>query len=242
VSWCKGWAPWRLAAVCGAILALCLLPAFPSRADTIVGSCDWNAYTASWTNEYGDHTWTTMNIMTNGGHPGGRLDITFPSTSNSELQEDEWYDVVHMSATNLFAGPWRTDMAVQFDFWASNAPPHALAVQWQSSENPNIWSYVLTPPAAQAWTRMEAPLQNWQDWWYTGATEDQFLADLATIDWIGVYMERGTADEQRYGFDNVGLMVPEPAEWVMLAAALLTATAGIRRRKTGMDPSPTISS
>lgn len=206
-----------------------MLWAAPARADVTVGYVDWDTYTAGWTNEYGDHTWTSLNVQTNGGNPDGWMEITFPATTSSELLEDEWYDVVHMSASNLFAGPWNPGLTIEFDFWASNTAPHALQVQWKSVGNPNIWSYVLAPPAADTWTVMRAPLSDWQDWQYTGATEDQFLADLSTIDWVGVYIWRESAEEERYGLDNVRLQVPEPAEWIMLAAALGAFSFGRRR-------------
>jgi hypothetical protein len=57
-----------------------------------------------------------------------------------------------------------------------------------------------------------------------------FLSDLSSIEWIGIYIERTGAGAQDYGLDNFNLMVPEPSEYAMLAAALMGAWIFLRRR------------
>ena len=66
---------------------------------------------------------------------------------------------------------------------------------------------------------------------YTGATEDQFLSDLNSRDWIGAETFRGSKDTQAFGIDNFMLMVPEPAEWLMLLIALLVTHHATRKRR-----------
>jgi hypothetical protein len=75
-----------------------------------------------------------------------------------------------------------------------------------------------------------APFSNWMDWMFPGATEDQYLADLSSSDWIGVFTYRTGAAEQIYGIDNFRLMVPEPAETVVLCVALAVSLVALRRR------------
>ena len=91
----------------------------------------------------------------------------------------------------------------------------------------------MTAPAIQTWSTQTASFANWQDWQYPGpgATESQYLADLGSIDWIGVYIYRGSGDEQIYGIDNFKLMVPEPAECFMLAAAVISSGMSLRRKR-----------
>jgi hypothetical protein len=198
-------------------------------ADSAVGGIDWESAEGPWTNEYG---WTEIEALGSGGSSGGGfLSVTFPATAEPG-PETEWVDIIHTSATNLFTGTWTTDQWIEFDFWASNATPTKLQVQWKSSTNDNIWGFALTPPAEGSWTTMDrASFQNWTDWQYPGASAEQFVSDLATIDWIGIYIQREGQGLEDYGIDNFNLMVPEPAEVCMLIAAALCAGLALWRRR-----------
>jgi len=216
-------------------VALC--PATAVRANILVGHHDWDPGPHGWTNEHAAQDWTTLERPATGGNTGGWLRITFPETSEPEIFEDEWYETIYTPAENLFAGSWSTQMWVEFDFWASNAVPEALQVQWQSSTNDYVWGYVLTPTTTQTWTTFTAPLHNWDDWnsYEAGGSEDQFLSDLSTIDWIGVYIWRSDSSPEVYGLDDFRLMIPEPAESLMLAAALVASAMSFRKRRTKPD-------
>jgi hypothetical protein len=77
-----------------------------------------------------------------------------------------------------------------------------------------------------------AGLGNWQDWIVDPfATEEQFLSDLSGIDWVGIYINRNTAIQQFYGIDNFSLMIPEPAQMIMLAFSLLAVWIAVRRKQ-----------
>ena len=95
--------------------------------------------------------------------------------------------------------------------------------------------------ATQQWSTFNAPFANWEDWQYAGATEDQYLSDLSSINWIGVYVYRNTGDDQIYGLDDCMLMVPEPAELMMLAVALAAAWWSLRRRRMPAEVRVTVS-
>ena len=214
-----------MAAWAGLIVAL--LAPHPVCADVLLGGHDWdpNPGPDAWTNRYGS---TILATPSTGGDTGGWLSVTFPAAG----AETGLYDVAYTKATNLYTGTWSTDMWVQMDFWASNQSPAALQVQWQSSGNTDIWSYALTPPGTGVWTTVGASFGDWTSWQYTGAaSEAQYLSDLASIDWIGVYIYRNGDDLQVYGLDDVDLMVPEPAESLMLAFALMITGLSLRRKR-----------
>jgi len=201
-----------------------------ARADTIVGEHDWDPGPHGWTNQMG---WTEVTRPATGGNTGGWLRVTFTNTTDDP--GDSWSDVVSVSASNLYAGTWSNYMGIGFDFWSDDVVANALQVRWQSSTNSYVWGYVLTPPPTQSWSSVWAPLANWDDWAIDPfGSEDQFLADLSTIDWIGVYVSRSGSGAQDYGIDNFGLHIPEPAELIMLAVALATSAYSRRkRRKSG---------
>jgi hypothetical protein len=140
--------------------------------------------------------------------------------------------VVYVDVEDLFAGTWTPDMFVEFDFWAEDVAPGALQLQWSSTTNSDVWASTLQQPSAtQSWDRLSASFANWSDWMFPGATEDQYLSDLSSIDWIGVYIYREGAGAQDYRIDNFSLMIPEPAQLMMLASALATSLLAMRRRR-----------
>ena len=143
----------QLLTACRAGLWLLFLSVGGAEANVMLGGNDWDPGPHSWVNEYG---WTTLGYPTTGGNTGGWMSITFPATTTPEQDQDEWYDIIHTSATNIYSGSWTTNNFVQFDFWASNVPPGYIQVQWKSSTNANIWAQVLTPPATQTWTTLSA--------------------------------------------------------------------------------------
>jgi hypothetical protein len=201
-----------------------------AQADIVLGISDWDTNLDPWTNQYG---WTTIGRASPGGNTGGWLRVTFTNTT-AEVPDSSWSDIARTSATNLYTGTWTTQMWITFDFWQSNVVAGAIQVQWKSLTNSDIWGYALTPPAITGgtnWTTLTAPLLNWWDWAYPFATEQQYLADLSSVDWIGIYILRDTTDQQIYGIDNVKLMVPEPAECALLAVAAITSTMSLRRKR-----------
>jgi hypothetical protein len=203
----------------------------PARATIILGSDTWDDASKGlmgWQSTYGS---TQLSRQDPGGHPAGWLDISFPAISPFTPPGTNWYDLVYTPATNLFAGTWTRDMFVKFDFWASNQIPNRLAVRWQSLTNSYVWSHSVSVSSTQTWSSQMAGFGDWQDWVLgPGASEDMFLSDLSSIEWIGIYIERTGAGAQDYGLDNFNLMVPEPSEYAMLAAALMGAWIFLRRR------------
>lgn len=204
------------------LAAAALFAAAPARAGVAIGKQDWESGAEGWVSEYG-------NVTLDDGAATNWLTVSWAATTDDP--GPSWLDILHAPGTNLYAGSWSTNTWIEFDFWASNVTAGGVQVQWKSTTNANIWGYALNPPAGGGdWTTLTAPLLDWTDWQYPGATEDQYLSDLSEIEWIGVWIYRGSQAAQIYGIDNFMLMIPEPAECLMLAAALLTALSSLRKK------------
>lgn len=214
------------------VVGLCLVPF--AQAFVVLGEHDWNETDTleNWTNA---NTWVTLSNPNSGGVTNsGYLNIDYDGGAG---QADL---TVYTAATNLFAGDWSDTqnlMWVEFDFWQDDIVADSLWVQFQSSTNSQVWSYSLTVPGLDEWTYMSASLAYSANWNYSGfgGDEDLFLADLATIDWVGVYIDEGTEINHDYGLDNWKLMVPEPADYALACAALLVVLLAVRRRRTAAD-------
>jgi hypothetical protein len=212
-------------------LATCLLTAY---ADPILGSNTWNTPSGTlegWTAPGQD--WVNLSNPNSGGIGNtGYLNIGLESTTPFEFEE--WEALAQTDATNLFVGTWTTNMWIEFDFFAEDIAPNYIQLWWGST-NDNVWTYTLATNAnitTQLWTTLTGPLFDYSMWDYAGApSESEFLDDLAAIDWIGVYIFREEEDAQDYGLDDFELHVPEPAEMALMAAAVITSTLSIRRKR-----------
>lgn len=202
-----------------------LTVAFPASANVILGEHDWDLPAGGALGWYSDTGNSTIERLNSGGHPDGWLRIGFPANPDP----GEYVELARLTqATDLFAGNWQPNMWVQFDFWAESLNAEAVEVRWEA--DPGVtggsggytWRYTLGAANA-GWNTFSASFANHESWRDAfGPSASAFLADLSAIDWIGVYIQRGAgADEALYGLDNFRLMVPEPAEIVLLAAAAL---------------------
>lgn len=218
-----------------AVLAATLLIAAPVSGNVILGQHDWDTDTLhGWASQDG---WTTVAREPTGGvDTTGWMSITF--TNDSEDPGPWWYDTISTPKTNLFAGSWTSSQWIEFDFWASNTEPSAIQVQFGDTATNLVWRYDVfnsetDDMALTNWTTYTASFANWEDWKIQspGYTENNYLANLDSIDWIGVYIYRNTAAEQIYGIDNFMLMIPEPVECLMLAAAAISSAMSLRKKK-----------
>lgn len=198
---------------------------------SVIAEHNWDSGPEPWTTEFG---YADLNPGNTGGNPDGWMSITFPVTTEPEIDEIEWSDIVYVNVSDFFVGNWTPNSTIAFDFFASNALPQDVQLQFGST-NGNVWGYNFTGniTQTQTWTTVEVGM-NYGTWWGPlpgfDDTEEQFLSDLSAIDWIGVYFFRDTSDEEMYGLDNFRLLVPEPGEWALLAAVLVGGLQ--RRRKT----------
>ena len=159
--------------------------AMPALANTILGVIDWDPPPGTaWTADALD-----VNVAVTNSAGDNWLSIGFTNTTPLA-------STISGSASNLFAGTWRSEYWIEFDFWSDGADPTAI------------------------------------DWTNIGLGDaGQYLANLSSIDWIGIYIERGGAGDESYGIDDFSLMVPEPAEILMLAAAFGVGLLVFRRMR-----------
>lgn len=219
-------------------LLLAALLAVKAGAWTSLGEINWD--TAGLQNWTEDESWLTLANLGSGGISNtGYLRYNLNEVDPmGEGMGEQWWALAWVPASNLFAGNWRQsgDMWLEFDFRAADVTPGYVQVQWAAT-NDRIWrSTALVSGggslSTQVWTHMQTTsLTDYQDWDYGGGTQQQFLDDLGEIDWIGVYIWRNTAVAQIYGIDRFVLLVPEPAEWMMLGTALITCFGACRRRR-----------
>jgi len=214
-----------------ALAALCLMVSVSSlHANSILGEHDWDTTPASGVGNWaavGSSATVSEDTTVGSDH---WLKITFPSGIDPG-PGSQWYETVSVPSADLYAGTWETANWIEFDFWSEDVEPDTLQVRWHGTANDEIWGYTISPAGVGSWGTYTAPLANWEDWKMNPfVDESDFLADLNSIDWIGVYIFRDGTDQEIYGLDDFGLNVPEPEEYMMLAAALVTAFLALRRR------------
>ncbi len=205
------------------VLAALMMGVLPSFAGTTIGVIDWdtNVPVPAW---QGTNSNVGVSVIaTNSDH---WLAIAFTNSVPSDM-------LVYGRATNLFAGAWRSEYWIEFNFWSDGTDPTALEVRWGDDDSDDIWAYALTPSAVSGWqTLRTAPLGDVGEWTNVGlGNPTDYLADLSSIDWIGIYIERTGTGNASYGIDDVSLMVPEPAEILMLAAAFGVGLLVFRRMR-----------
>jgi len=204
-----------------------------ARAGVVLGANEWNDAGADLENWTEDEAYVTLTDPSSGGvDDTGYLQINYDGSRPGGEAET----VVYTQASDLFAGDWTDEMWIEFDFWAEDATPGDLEVRFQSTGSSQIWSFNLTPPTpGDGWTGFTASLAYSDSLWYYGefggGSEEIFLADLSTIDWIGIYIFDGGTDANSYGLDNWQLMIPEPAEYALACSALAVTFLSLRRRK-----------
>ncbi len=207
------------------VLAALMMGVVPLFAGTTVGIIDWDANPpdTAWVADPG-----SVAVSTNTTTPVDKwLQIVFDDS-------DPLAVLVRGPANDLFAGTWSSESWIEFDFWSDGASvPESLEVRWANAGDTNVWGYALTPAPGSGWQTLRTEsFGNVADWNSNSLGDpNDFLADLQSIDWIGIYIERTGTGNASYGIDDVSLMVPEPAEILMLAAAFGVGLLVFRRMR-----------
>lgn len=211
-----------------------LFAAVPAaEANIIIAINDWDTAPASGLGSWsarGSSATVSENIDDTSDH---YMEIKFPSGGGSGSEE-----TVSTPSDDLFAGTWLTDNWIEFDFWASNTLPDTLQIRWHGTASDTVYGNTVTPVAgAGGWqTLKSATFSSVDDWSLgQGANQSDFLADLESIDWIGAYMYQDGSDSRLYGIDDFKLMVPEPSQYLMLAAALLAVLLLLRQQRKSVS-------
>jgi len=159
-----------------------------NAADPIYNLENWSgAGTADWTNE------ATSDVLLS--NPGGHLNAAYQPQSAPKYVEDA-------VRVPIASGSYITN--VSFKLSALDYKPSKLRVQFHSSESDNTWSLTLTPPEPGNQIVVDKPLA-FSAGWSIGANspEAQFLNDLWSVDWVGVYIRRNADIEaQNYSLDD----------------------------------------
>ena len=226
-----GWFRGRLWAG-GCVCILSLLLARSVQADSIIGTpIDWEDAHDPITAWDRLGTAATILEMDTGGE-GNATDWLKITLGNDAA------DTVKGASADLFVGKWQPEYWVEFDFWANDLPPAVLQIRWADSAGGRVWGNTISPSGAGGWNTLRTDsflAANW-DLQSGAGGGAEFVADLGSIDWIGVYILAGATGTGEYGVDDFKLMVPEPAEYLMLASALITAFLVMRRRNLVPPP------
>jgi hypothetical protein len=220
-------------------LAAAAAAAGAAYAGGIVGEFNWDDGTLqNWTE---DEAWVSLSNPGLGGIGNSgflQVDLTADEAGND-------YALVKVDADRLFAGTWQPRMHVEFDFLARDVQPRYVEVRWGSSTNENVWQARVfdaqkSSMPTQTWTHLGAPrFERFEDWDFGGGNQEQFVSDLATVDWIGVYIAGVPGQAQDYGIDDFRLMTPEPAQALFVAlGAAVSVLSARRRRRRHMNPEP----
>lgn len=149
-------------------------------------------------------TWTDAGVAgwTNSGpkgslaNGGGYLNLRFGAQSRPE------------SACDIARRPTDTGIIitnVSFAFRAIDMRPSAMRLYLHSNRSGNSWYVNLDVGVVGEWMAFSVPM-TYAAGWVVGpeGTEEQFLSDIQSVDWIGVYVRRsGSEAAQNYGIDNV---------------------------------------
>jgi hypothetical protein len=207
------------------MVAGCLCLAATARAEIIMGQHTWDS---------GGHNWASLDgwsTVDSDGNPTW-LKVSFPQITDPETPPNKYTDIIYTQAENLFAGTWTTDMYVRFDFWAEDVAPQSVQLVWKSSTNATVWGHSFTPGGVNQTNTYSVGFGSYSNWQFPGdGGLSQYLSDLSTIDWIGIFIARTGDGAQDYGIDDVTLAIPEPPEIIMFGSAVLASLASLRRRR-----------
>ena len=156
-------------------------------------------------------TWNAASL----DNPGTYGRISFPDPGASPATADS----VCFADNGVTADPYTGDytslvspgngLYVEFDFRAETVQANVLALYFMSDQSgtPRVWAYDLDkgPTAIQGWMPQRVRIDSfagWNDELLGTATEPDFFADLAAVDWIGVYVEMLDDEANIFGLEN----------------------------------------
>lgn len=152
-------------------------------------------------------------------------------------EDEKIYATASAQGGNFLGDYTIGNLAVNFKFYADDYTTidnNTLALYFHSSIGNRTWKFSLNSPALiDTWYDYTVPM-GWGGWTSPGAGQADFNADLADVDQLGVWVYRsGDLPAQQYGIDDfgLGLFVPEPSTYAMLAFTFLTLGLTLRRKQ-----------
>jgi len=176
------------------------------------------------------YSWTNAPALGNAlsplSNPGGYLQMTFPAVGDPFSPANDFM----YSQDAAYVGGLTNSWGVRFSFRASDLGSATLRFR---SESGHIWD--LGFDTTTDWTTNTLYFVYSQYGWQSttaGLTESDFYTDLASVDTIGIYVDRvlGDTSTQYYDLDNWEYFVPEPGTICMLGTFLLSFGLAQRRR------------
>ena len=222
------------AGVGGMVSAGLVLLASVASATPLIG------FTETWSSPPSLEGWQIDTSYGGGGgtldNPSGYLRITFPDFPAFPNAAMVYAD--SGASGGNFVGDYSpaAGTLVQFWFRSVDTTPDSLALYFANNDTGRAWSWNLTAATpVQGWVVYQVPLFNYSGWnlaWGTGSSSMDFMNDLASVDWLGLYIAESVAytGEEHYYLDNFTLAIPEPESVALLLAAALSLGVTFRRR------------
>lgn len=198
---------------------------------TVMTPETWDSGLQGWGSDLGVATIANSVI----GNP--YLLITFNAYAGApdpSLTQDTIYTKT-TPATTSFTGDYiaANVASASFSFLNSVTPAGASLVFGSAARE---WSLAFTPVSSGSWNTYNIYFNYSLGWSSAGTTAADFLADLHAVSWIGIHIDRSGTGSETYGLDNFELMIPEPADFYLLAAGVLGMVLALRRkRSTGIQ-------
>jgi len=188
-----------------------------------------------WTNPPSLSGWSASNGVVTLSNPSSGvssqyLRITFPLQSGPPQDEE---DIVYANGSG-YTGSYTNATSLQFRFYEEDLISPLTQVYLHSAIDGSTWEYTFSVASTGTWYQETIPLSYSASWIGPGGPS-QFVADLANIDWAGVYIAGNfNSMQQDYGLDNWGYYqgtgVPEPGVLTILCTAFLSFAILFRRR------------
>lgn len=221
------------------MLVLFLCSAMPVHAAIIQGVNGLGGSTKSW---YSSNDWErVLNSPAGAGSQGVWMNTTWVNSDVINKSEGSvskrWVDVFSKDAVNMFAVTFDEGMWPSMSLWASNNAYEATMSQWSTEGSNLVWKHSVFDVSAhdmesQVLTSSRADyLLNKTDLSMAFLTEQHLIDELTSVDWVGIRIWRGEMSSDRYGIDSSHLMIPEPAEIILLLFAGISSFMTLRRKR-----------
>jgi hypothetical protein len=189
-----------------------------------------------WTNAPSVEGWqeagpATIENPGTGGADGvgdGYLRISFAAYGGPPVFQS---DLVYADFGDYIGSYQEGALQVSFEFYVEDVLPSASVVYLHSTVSGGTWKLAFNNTQVGTWQQHVVLFDYDAGWYGVAGGADQFWADLANIDWIGINISRWSNAEYDYGLDNWAYKVPEPCSAGILAAACLSVAFAVSRRK-----------
>lgn len=179
----------------------------------------------------------------------GHTALQITNAAGAGVEEDFIYDTDDLAGNKNYTdwgGSGTNVESITFEFYANTGGaleyPAGLSLYFLSGQGANdyLWYYTFTAASISAgWATLSADMTaGASGWWSPTRADGDFTTDLADVDEIGILLEyQPDYSDQVYGIDYFRLndapiaVIPEPGTYVILAFALVSLSATLRRNR-----------